>query len=99
MASASAIATPNSISKATDSPSITSSGTISGPNESTSILAQQSSSGSQYSMPNQHEFWDSDFDADPQDPPDWRPKMNQDELARLKPKEKKRQDVINGNFI
>ena len=50
-------------------------------------------------MPNQHEFWDSDFDADPQDPPDWRPKMNQDELARLKPKEKKRQDVINGNFI
>ena len=44
---------------------------------------------------NPETYWDSDFEAE-RDPPDWRPKMNQDELAHLKPKEKKRQDVING---
>ena len=39
-------------------------------------------------------FWDSDFEYD--DTPDWRQKMNQDELKRLRPKQQKRQDVING---
>ena len=46
---------------------------------------------------NKETFWDSDFEAE-RDPPDWRPNMNQDELARLKPKERKRQDVINGKI-
>ena len=46
---------------------------------------------------NKDAFWDSDFEAE-RDPPDWRPNMNQDELARLKPKERKRQDVINGKI-
>ena len=40
-------------------------------------------------------FWDSDFEAE-RDTPDWRQKMNQDELKRLRPKQQKRQDVING---
>ena len=39
-------------------------------------------------------FWDSDFEYE--DTPDWRQQMNQDELKRLKPKQQKRQDVING---
>ncbi|CAB4064754.1 ARHGEF12 [Lepeophtheirus salmonis] len=42
-------------------------------------------------------FWDSDFETEP-DPPDWRFSMNQEDLVKLKPKEKKRQDVINEFF-
>ena len=40
-------------------------------------------------------YWDSDFEAD-RDPPDWRVFMSQEELGKLKQKERKRQDVING---
>ena len=40
--------------------------------------------------------WDSDFETEP-DPPDWRHSINQEELNQLNPREKKRQDVINGN--
>ena len=101
MAAASIATASTSTSKATDSTSITSSST-GGPNEtvasSTSIpqqLYQSSSSSGHSSMLNRDTFWDSDFEAE-RDPPDWRPKMIQEELARLKPKEKKRQDVING---
>ena len=86
-------------SKATDSTSIASS-TLAGHNETVASIPQQlypsstSSSGS-HQLLNREAYWDSDFEAE-RDPPDWRPKMNQDELARLRPKEKKRQDVING---
>lgn len=38
---------------------------------------------------------DSDFETEV-DPPDWRLSLSPDELEKLKPKEKKRQDVING---
>lgn len=31
------------------------------------------------------------------DPPDWQSSVPEEELARLHPHEKKRQDVINGN--
>jgi hypothetical protein len=48
--------------------------------------------GSQFQ---QQTYEDSDFDTEP-DPPDWRVAISQDELAKLKPKERKRQDVING---
>ena len=60
----------------------------------TSMPQHQSYSSEKHQL-NKETFWDSDFEAE-RDPPDWRPNMNQDELARLKPKEKKRQDVING---
>ena len=99
---AASIAT-TSTSKATDSTSIASSITA-GQNETVapiSSLSHQlypsSASSGHSSMSNRETFWDSDFEAE-RDPPDWRPKMNQDELARLKPKEKKRQDVINGRW-
>ena len=42
-------------------------------------------------------YEDSDFETEP-DPPDWRLAISQDDLARLKPKERKRQDVINGKI-
>ena len=42
-------------------------------------------------------YEDSDFETEP-DPPDWRLAISQDDLARLKPKERKRQDVINGEI-
>jgi hypothetical protein len=41
-------------------------------------------------------YEDSDFETEP-DPPDWRLSISADDLAKLKPKERKRQDVINGN--
>ena len=41
---------------------------------------------------------DSDFEAD-RDPPDWRVFIDKEEMDKLKPKEKKRQDVINGELI
>ena len=43
-------------------------------------------------------YEDSDFETEP-DPPDWRLSISADDLAKLKPKERKRQDVINGKKI
>lgn len=40
-------------------------------------------------------YWDSDFETEP-DAPDWRLSINQDDLSKLNPRERKRQDVING---
>ena len=62
---------------------------------SSSNLSQQQSFTSEKHSLNKETFWDSDFEAE-RDAPDWRPKMNQEKLNRLKPKELKRQDVING---
>lgn len=52
-----------------------------------------STSSSQF--PSSQSYWDSDFETEP-DPPDWRHSINQEELNQLNPREKKRQDVING---
>ncbi len=52
-----------------------------------------SSSASQFGQT--QSYWDSDFETEP-DPPDWRHSINQEELNQLNPREKKRQDVING---
>lgn len=41
--------------------------------------------------------WDSDVDVEP-DPPDWSQGVAEDVLARLGNAEKKRQEVINGQF-
>ena len=49
-------------------------------------------------LPSSQSYWDSDFDTEP-DPPDWRHSIDQDELNQLNPREKKRQDVINGNWF
>ena len=46
-------------------------------------------------FPSTQSYWDSDFETEP-DPPDWRHSINQEELAQLNPREKQRQDVING---
>ena len=46
-------------------------------------------------FPSTQSYWDSDFETEP-DPPDWRHTINQEELASLNPREKQRQDVING---
>ena len=46
-------------------------------------------------FPSTQSYWDSDFETEP-DPPDWRHTINQEELAQLNPREKQRQDVING---
>ena len=101
MATASIATTSTSTSKGTDSTSIASSITAS-TNEAVASnsslppqLYQSSASSGHSSMLNRDTFWDSDFEAE-RDTPEWRPKMNQDELGRMKPKEKKRQDVING---
>lgn len=40
--------------------------------------------------------WDSDAEAEP-DPPDWTKNVPEDVLRSLSPREKKRQEVINGN--
>ena len=84
---------PSITSKNTETTSIASSSTT-GHNEPLGYIPSQSYQSSAGSGPREIEG-DSDFEAE-RDPPDWRPKMSQDELARLKPKEKKRQDVING---
>ncbi len=42
-------------------------------------------------------YEDSDFETEV-DPPDWRLSLSPEDLENLKPKEKKRQDVINGEF-
>ena len=84
---------PSITSKTTETTSIASSSTT-GHNEPLGYIPSQSYQSSAGSGPREIEG-DSDFEAE-RDPPDWRPKMSQDELARLKPKEKKRQDVING---
>jgi Rho guanine nucleotide exchange factor 12 len=39
--------------------------------------------------------WDSDMEAEP-DPPDWTRLVSEAELKQLSPREKKRQEVING---
>ena len=65
-----------------------------GQNDAPSSSQQQLFSSEKHSL-NKETFWDSDFEAE-RDAPDWRPKMNQEKLNRLKPKELKRQDVING---
>jgi hypothetical protein len=57
--------------------------------------ASSDPSSSSVSFPTPQIYWDSDFETDP-DPPDWRLAINQDELNQLKPRERKRQDVING---
>ena len=49
-------------------------------------------------FPSTQSYWDSDFETEP-DPPDWRHTINQDELAQLNPREKQRQDVINGELV
>ena len=41
--------------------------------------------------------WDPDFDTEP-DPPDWRESISTDDLNKLGPRERKRQDVINGTY-
>lgn len=41
---------------------------------------------------------DSDLEVEA-DPPDWQSLLTEEELSRLQPLEKKRQDVINGEFI
>ena len=55
-----------------------------------------------HSFPTTIVDWDSDFETEPE-PPSWRDGMTkdgrQDELNQLNPREKKRQDVINGNFL
>ena len=54
-----------------------------------------------HSFPTTIVDWDSDFETEPE-PPSWRDGMTkdgrQDELNQLNPREKKRQDVINGNL-
>ena len=47
---------------------------------------------------NTQSYWDSDFETEP-DPPDWRLAIHQEELNKLNPRERKRQDVINGTYI
>ena len=64
-----------------------------GGGESSSVASGQLTSSSQF--PSTQSYWDSDFETEP-DPPDWRHSINQDELAQLNPREKQRQDVING---
>ena len=59
---------------------------------STTLSASETSSQFQ-----QQTYEDSDFDTEP-DPPDWRLSISQDDLAKLKARERKRQDVINGNY-
>ena len=64
-----------------------------GGGESSSVASGQLTSSSQF--PSTQSYWDSDFETEP-DPPDWRHSINQEELAQLNPREKQRQDVING---
>lgn len=42
--------------------------------------------------------WDNENDYIEADPPDWQSSLSPEELARLQPHEKKRQDVINGKW-
>ena len=88
-----------SSSKVTESSSIASSSTGL-PSESltASSLSPHQSASSRADGRDALTYDDSDFEAE-RDPPDWRPRMDQDDLAKLKPKEKKRQDVINGNAL
>ena len=39
--------------------------------------------------------WDSDIEADP-DPPDWTRNLDPDVVEKMSPKEKQRQEVVNG---
>ena len=66
--------------------------------DNSSVASSQLTSSSQF--PQTQSYWDSDFETEP-DPPDWRHSINQEELAKLNPREKQRQDVINGesNFL
>ncbi len=52
-------------------------------------------SASAHTFPSTQTYWDSDFDTEP-DPPDWRLTITTEELRKLRPREQKRQDVING---
>ena len=61
--------------------------------DNSSMASSQLTSSSQF--PTTQSYWDSDFETEP-DPPDWRHSINQEELAQLNPREKQRQDVING---
>ena len=61
--------------------------------DNSSLASSQLTSTSQF--PSTQSYWDSDFETEP-DPPDWRHSINQEELAQLNPREKQRQDVING---
>lgn len=42
--------------------------------------------------------WDSDLEADP-DPPDWTRNLDAELLVKMAPKEKQRQEVINGIYM
>ena len=57
-----------------------------------SEFSATTSSSSQF---NTQSYWDSDFETEP-DPPDWRLQIDQEQLNSLNPRERKRQDVING---
>ena len=65
-----------------------------------STIASSSASEvtSSHSFPTTSFLGDSDFETEP-DPPDWRESINQEELNQLNPRERKRQDVINGMFF
>ena len=65
-----------------------------------STIASSSASEvtSSHSFPTASFLGDSDFETEP-DPPDWRESINQEELNQLNPRERKRQDVINGRFL
>ena len=63
--------------------------------DNSSMASSQLTSSSQF--PTTQSYWDSDFETEP-DPPDWRHSINQEELAQLNPREKQRQDVINGEL-
>ena len=41
--------------------------------------------------------WDSDLEADP-DPPDWTRNLDSDVVDKMTPKEKQRQEVVNGIY-
>ena len=42
--------------------------------------------------------WDSDIEADP-DPPDWTRNIDQEIIDKMTPKEKQRQEVVNGTWM
>lgn len=42
--------------------------------------------------------WDSDLEADP-DPPDWTRNLDSDVVDKMTPKEKQRQEVVNGTSL
>ena len=72
-------------------PSATGSSGAAGASTTSEFSATTSSS----QFPATQSYWDSDFETEP-DPTDWRTALQQEELNQLNPRERKRQDVING---